>query len=142
MPENDALDVGQPDAGALEFIIIVQALKRTKQFVGIFRVETSAIVADVNHRLAFTAGSLTDFNSGFGAMAGELHRIGHQINQHHSQQRAVGAHRWQGLDFPRDIPLFRLRLKIAHGIPHQFVEVDIRLYQFRASDLPSELPTG
>src|SRR5580693_8468741 len=50
VPLNDALDIGQPDARALEFVLAVQALKHAKQLVGITRVETCAVVADENHR--------------------------------------------------------------------------------------------
>jgi len=66
--------------------------------------------------------------------AGELYRIGNQINQRHSQQGTVGLRRRQRMDIPRDISSFCLRLEIAQGIPDQLVKMDFRLVQFRAPD--------
>ena len=73
------------------------------------------------------AGIAANFNFGLGAPAGELHRIGDQIDQHHAQQGAVGPNGRQRVDFPGDIPLFRLQLKITQRLPDQFVEIDLRL---------------
>ena len=67
VPVNDALDIGQPDARALELVLAVQALKHAEQFVGISRIETRAVVANEDHRFAVAAGSATDFDFGLGA---------------------------------------------------------------------------
>jgi hypothetical protein len=78
VPMNDALDIRQPDARALERLLTVQTLKHAKQFSRIFRIKTRAVVANKNHRLTI-AKSGTDFNFSLGTSAGELHRIGNQI---------------------------------------------------------------
>ena len=45
MPFNDALYAGQPDAGALELVSVVQPLEHTEQGVHILPVKARAIVA-------------------------------------------------------------------------------------------------
>ena len=88
MPVNDALDVRQPDAGALELLMAVQTLKDAEQLPGILRIKTGAVVTDENHRLTI-AQSGTDFDFGIGAPAGEFHRIGDQVTgPRHSQSSA------------------------------------------------------
>ena len=73
---NDALDVRQADARALELLPAVQALKHTEQFAGITRIETRPVVPNENDRLVVATGSATDLDCGLAASAGELHGIG------------------------------------------------------------------
>ena len=47
---NDAMDVRESDARAFELVLAVQALKHAEKFVGMLRVETSAIVANEKSR--------------------------------------------------------------------------------------------
>src|ERR1017187_901365 len=100
---DDALDVRQTNARALEFLPAMQALKHSVQFAGVTRVETRPIIADEDYRLAAATGSATYFDFRLRASAGELHRIGDQIYQHHAQQRPVSPHRWQRVDVPGDL---------------------------------------
>jgi hypothetical protein len=60
----------------------VQPLEHAKQFLGIFRIETSAVIANENHCFDAFGGSTTDFDSDLGAASGELYRIGNQIDKH------------------------------------------------------------
>ena len=52
MAVDDALDDGQADAGALEFLLAVQPLEDTEEFVAEFFVETDAVIFDrISHFL-------------------------------------------------------------------------------------------
>src|SRR6266496_1340612 len=53
---NDALDARQTNAGPLELLLAVQPLKHAEQFFGILRIETDAVVANEDYRLAVTTG--------------------------------------------------------------------------------------
>ena len=46
MPMDDALDDGQPHAGAFVLLGAVQALKDAKEFIGVSHVESDAVVTD------------------------------------------------------------------------------------------------
>ncbi len=47
MPGDDALDDGQPDAGAGKFFLGVQALEGCEELIGIAHIETGAIVSHI-----------------------------------------------------------------------------------------------
>ena len=68
---DDVAHVGQPDAGALEFLGAVQALEHAEKFVGIAHVEADAVVLDEEDPPPgyFPA---SDFDPGRFAPAGEL----------------------------------------------------------------------
>src|SRR6266700_3920510 len=48
MAENNALDYGEANAGAFEFILVVQSLQNTKQFVRVLHIETDSIITHKN----------------------------------------------------------------------------------------------
>ena len=48
MAENNALNVGEANAGAFEFIVVVQSLENTKQFVRVLHIETDSIITHKN----------------------------------------------------------------------------------------------
>jgi hypothetical protein len=48
MPVDDAPDIGQPDAGALEIRGPVEPLKHPEELVSVTRVETYPVVPHVN----------------------------------------------------------------------------------------------
>jgi hypothetical protein len=131
---NDPLYIGQPDPRALKFSLTVQTLKHAEQLLSIFRIEAGPIVANEDHCPATSILYPTDFDSGLDASAGELHRIGNQIDQHHSQQGTVTPYCRQWRSFPDDIPSFGFGLQIAHRLPDQLVKIDVSLLQFRAPD--------
>src|SRR5260221_102003 len=66
---NNALDGREPDPGALEFLIRVQALEHAEELLGIRHVEAGAVVA---HEIgaAPVAGNGADLDSRVGALAG------------------------------------------------------------------------
>ena len=49
---DDALDVRQPNTGALEVLLAVQTLKNAEQLAHVSHVEADAIIADEDHLLA------------------------------------------------------------------------------------------
>jgi hypothetical protein len=50
MASNDAVDVGQPDAGAFKIFSGMKALEDSKWFINVFHVEAGPIVANKNDR--------------------------------------------------------------------------------------------
>src|SRR5262245_936115 len=81
MPMNDALHVGQANAGAFKFTGPVQALKDAKQFVHVFHVESDAVVANMADDFV-GLGPAPDFNPGPGARARVFDRVGEQVDEH------------------------------------------------------------
>ena len=131
---DDALDVGQADARALELVVAVQALEYAEQFVSITRIEPRAVVANGDYRLASPAGGAADSDDCMGAGGGKLHGVGEQIDQHQAQQGPVGPHRRQRADFPDDASCPRLCLKIAQSLLSQLIEINLHLSQFLVSE--------
>src|SRR5258708_984565 len=72
MAVDDALDIGQSDARALEFFLAVQTLKDAEELLAILRIETGAIVANINQRFGVSVGCTADFNPRLRASAGEF----------------------------------------------------------------------
>src|SRR5436853_416569 len=70
---NDAPDVGQSDAGALELARAVEPLKHSEELVGILHVEAGAVIANKDHDLILHGPVASDFNGGALAGAGVLH---------------------------------------------------------------------
>jgi hypothetical protein len=98
VPVNDALDVRQPDAGALELLMAVQTLKDAEQLSGILRIKTGAVVTDENDRLPVAQGG-TDFDFGIGAPGREFHRIGDQITSPARSQSSAQSNLTSSLSF-------------------------------------------
>src|SRR5207237_6228312 len=99
---NDAPDVGEADAGALEVRAAVQALKDAKQFLGIFHVEAHAVVADEDNRLSLRLEG-ADLDAGLGAGPGVFEGVGQQVDEDQPQQRRVAANIWQRPDHPLNL---------------------------------------
>jgi len=72
MPLNNTADIGQPNAGALEFMGAVEPLKDAKELIDILHIEADAVIANEDHCFAAPGGSTADFDFGLGATAGEL----------------------------------------------------------------------
>jgi hypothetical protein len=72
---NNALHRGQANACTLKLIGFMQTLKDSKQFVGIFHVETHAVIANKNCGLVILVRA-ADLNVGLRSGAGKLEGIG------------------------------------------------------------------
>src|ERR1700676_4334180 len=110
MAPHNTLDIRQPDPGALKFVLAVQSLEHAKQFSHIFRIKSRAVVANGDHRFAASSWSKSDLDSRLRTIAGELDRIGNQIDPHQTQESAVSPDDRQRSDCPDNLPIFRFRL--------------------------------
>ena len=102
MTMDDAADVGQADAGALELLGAVQPLKHAEQFVRVLHVESDAVVAHEEDDLVGRAWHGADLDLRLRACGGILDRIGQQVDEHEPQQRSVGLHHRKIVQLPGD----------------------------------------
>lgn len=91
---DDALDRGQSDTGAIEFLDRVQSLERAKQLVRVLHLETGAIVAHVENWCGL-ARLHTKVNVRYQPSRCVLPRISDYVRQGDLQQArvALGDHR-------------------------------------------------
>src|SRR5947208_1832928 len=75
MLAHDALDGGQADAGAFKIFGPVEPLEHTEKFVGVFHVETDAIITHEQGGVAILLGH-AHFNNGDVTWAGVLDGVG------------------------------------------------------------------
>src|SRR5688572_1239920 len=78
MSFDDAPDVGQPDAGALELFLPVQSMEHAKQLAGVAHVEPDAVVAD-GKRPGIVAGLRADGDHGRRLPPGIFNRVAEQV---------------------------------------------------------------
>jgi len=132
---NDALDNGQADAGAFEFIAAVQALKDTEQLVGILHVEAGAVVAHKYDGLRVASRLTADPYLRLRALASELQGIRDQIDQHYSQHGVIADNDRQLRDAPFDGSARCFRFEFTDDLLNQRPKVDKRI-----SHLPTPHP--
>src|SRR3989338_1178669 len=75
---HDALDDGQPDAGALEFIHAMQALEYAEQFIRILHVEPDTVILYMINDLLF-ARFPSHLDMRIRTVLREFDRIGQQV---------------------------------------------------------------
>src|SRR6266481_1571222 len=85
---NDALYCSQADAVAFVFAGRMKAFEGAKQFVGVFHIETSAVVPNIEDRGAPRA-FLAKFDSGRVMLAGKFPGIAEQILHQHAKQSSI-----------------------------------------------------
>src|SRR5258708_16181711 len=93
---DDALDQGQPDARALEFILTVQALEDAKELVGIVGIEPDAIVLYVICVFR-PVGADADLNAGRLPVPGEFDRVGEKVDKDLAQEGMIATRRGEGV---------------------------------------------
>ena len=87
---DNALNDGETDANALEFVAAMEALEDLEQFVGEFHVETGAIVAnEVNGFVR--RGLRSDLDQRFVALAGVLDGVGDEIDPDLPEERGIAV---------------------------------------------------
>ena len=91
---DDALDVGEPDARALELGAAVQALEDAEEPVHVAHVETYAVVSDRKDDLMAVAGC-ANFDSGPTIRAGVLEGIADEVLEHEPHELRVSLRRGQ-----------------------------------------------
>ena len=82
MPFNHAPHNSQPDAGAFELLGTVQSLKNVKEFIHIFHFEARAVVPHVYRDIFSIPVLASNFDLGMFTIAGVLHRVRQQVDQH------------------------------------------------------------
>ncbi len=132
MAMDDPPHIGQADAGPLELLGAVQALKHAEQLVDVPHVEADAVVADEEHRFTRLAPAANrDFR--FGARAGVLDRVGDQVAKDEPEHDRIALYLGQLPDVPGDGAAADLRRDIAPGLLHQFLHRDRGAAHHRAS---------
>ena len=134
MAMNDPPHIGQADAGPLELLDAVQALKHAKQLVNIPHVEPGAVVAHEEHRFTRLAPA-ADLDFRFDARAGVLDRVGDQVAKDEPEHGRIALHLGQLPDVPGDGAAADLRRDIAPGLLHQLRHRDRGAAHLRASHL-------
>src|SRR5215475_11175269 len=87
VPVNDSLDGGQTNSGSWKFAGGVQALKHTKQSVGISHIEARTVIAD-EKCLRLLSGR-AKFNARSAFVPRELPGISQKIVQHDPQEAFI-----------------------------------------------------
>src|SRR5829696_2480940 len=89
---DDALDGGEPYAGALELLRAVQPLEGAEELVGVGHLEARPVVAHVVDRDAAPAAELLlhpELYAGLGLLRGELPGVADQVLQSHPEEPRV-----------------------------------------------------
>jgi len=104
MPMQDPLDGGQPDAGPLELLPRVEALKRAEHLVGVTGIEACAVVAHVDRAPPVLIGD-AELDRGPRMLARELPRVRHQVLDHRAQQPRIAVDDDPFLDADVDVAI-------------------------------------
>jgi len=78
---DDAMHDGESDAGAGEFLVVMQPLKHTEEFLGIGHVEAGAIVAHKVGGLAVGLLLAAEFDAAALSAAGEFPSIAEEFSK-------------------------------------------------------------
>src|SRR5437588_13038821 len=124
MPPNDTLYDGKPNACSREFMDIVQSLEGAEQHIGIFHIESHAIVFYEKRLLALLPWRDSEFNARLRTRGGELPGIAEQIVEHNLQERWIA----KGQHAPGDAKGYvTIRLACLHLLTdalHQRAKID------------------
>src|SRR5262249_48723785 len=134
MARHDALHRGETYSGALEYLGTMQALKHAEQLVHVAHVEADAVVLDEHHELAGLPGHGSDLDLRLRPGAGELDRVGDQIDQRDAQHRSIAVERGQRADFPDDVAAAGFALDLLARLAHDLVQVDQCRLRLGAAD--------
>lgn len=74
VPVNDSLHRCQSDSRSFEFVLAMQTLEDTEQFIGILLFESDSVVANENRVLTINRNN-ADVNGGALLMFREFHRV-------------------------------------------------------------------
>jgi hypothetical protein len=83
MSVNNALDGCQSDPGSWELAYIVKTLESPEELIGVFHVESDAIILHKVDLLSIPAAA-SDLDAGFRLSGGKLPRVADQVLQHNS----------------------------------------------------------
>ncbi len=122
MLANNALDSGQTYTGAFEVFLPMEALEHAKELVGIFHVETHAVITNKDCRPA-VLNRQADFDSCPLLGLCELDGVGQKIEKDLLDQAGIAFDRGQHGDVPIHLPVRKFRTEIRLDVRHQGVEV-------------------
>ena len=97
---NDTADIGQPDAGSVEFIGSMESLKDAEEFVGVAHIESYTVVPDEHYCFVLTGLLTADLDGGLGSCPGKLNGIADQIGKDLSQHGRISGDLRQLSDCP------------------------------------------
>src|SRR5438045_340336 len=86
--QNDSLHDGQTHAGTFELLLRVEPVKRLKEPLRVFHIETDAVVTNEQYALS-TLMIFAYLDHGMVTGGGELDGIGNQIHEHLLDQGSV-----------------------------------------------------
>jgi hypothetical protein len=81
MPVNDAANISQADAGAVEFIGSMESLKDSKELVGISHIKSYPVIAYKHHCFLLARLAASDFDGGLRSRAGKFNGIADEIHK-------------------------------------------------------------
>ena len=119
---DDPLAGAQADPVAGEAFGIAHPAKQTEQLVGLWRLKTHAVIANLNSAsaIAFDGADLDPSRA-----IGKLERVGQQVLEHRDQQGKVCVQGWQRRQ-PNVCLGQRVRaLKVSDGLGNGLVEIDL-----------------
>src|SRR5262245_20057001 len=100
---DDALHCREADAGPLERVRGMKALKDAEELVHILHVEAHTVVTDKYHRLGAVRITHTDLDLGARPRARELEGIGDEVDQNDLEHGPVPVDLGQCANIPRDV---------------------------------------
>jgi len=129
--EEDALNVGEADARAFEFLFEVQALKDAEEFANVLHIKAYTIIAHkYNVLVGRSLGTYFDF-SGF-SRPSVFDGIGNEVGEDDAKHGAVANDFGQGTDLPFDGSAAKIVLQTIEDFGHKVREVNASDAHFNA----------
>src|SRR6266478_2319065 len=108
-------------ACSFEVLLAVQALKDTKQLVGILHIEAHSVVPNEVDKLTFDR-HLPDVNHGGVAGACVFGSVGEQVVIYLLHQSRIAVNKRQIADLPLNIPVLRFVLQVSEDFFYEGTE--------------------
>src|SRR5258707_14868901 len=101
--QDDSMHDGESNAGAFEFVLVMEALEHSEELARVSHVKADTVVAHNNYLFRFV-GVGADFNPRRVAGARVFERVGKQVVQHHAEHGRVALDLGKSADLPFDGP--------------------------------------
>src|SRR5689334_12408714 len=116
-------DVRQADAGTFEFIVPVEALEYTEEFVHVLHVKSDSVVADEDGDFSGELPRRADLDTRLGPRRRELDRVREQVHEDLPQHGRVPGDVRQRANCPRDRLCLQVKTQIVNHGFDQLVEI-------------------
>src|SRR5689334_5309570 len=103
MTLDDAANVSEADAAALEVLRAMKPLEDSEQLVGVLHVEAHAVVPDVDDVLGARNVDRADLDARPLPRARVLQRVPQEVPEHEEQERRIAANGGQTVEDPLDL---------------------------------------